>query len=75
MTSGRFARGVTASSAIKAFQKLGFNVDRVKGSHYILIHTDGRRVTIPRHGTVKPGLLLSQLRRVNVSWEEFREEL
>jgi predicted RNA binding protein YcfA (HicA-like mRNA interferase family) len=75
LPNGRVGRGVTASAAIGAFQKLGFEIDRVRGSHYILRHPDGRRVTIPRHSIVKAGLLLDQLRKVGVPWEVFRENL
>ena len=75
MPPGRQGRGVQAAAAIKAFQKLGFSVDRIHGSHYILKHADGRRVTVPRHGEVKTGLLLNQLKRVAVAWEDFREAL
>ncbi|MSQ24947.1 MAG: addiction module toxin, HicA family [Dehalococcoidia bacterium] len=75
MSLGRQGRGVRAAAAIQAFRKLGFSVDRIHGSHYILKHADGRRVTIPRHGEVKPGLLLNQLKRVAIAWEDFREPL
>ncbi|HLF79202.1 MAG TPA: type II toxin-antitoxin system HicA family toxin [Dehalococcoidia bacterium] len=54
---------------------MGFEVDHVSGSHYILLHSDGRRTSIPRHRTVKTGLLLAQLKRAGLTWEEFREAL
>ncbi|MSQ15740.1 MAG: addiction module toxin, HicA family [Dehalococcoidia bacterium] len=75
MASGRRARGISAASAIRAFGRLGFQVHHVTGSHYILRHQDERRVTIPYHGTLKPGLVLNQLKTVGVSWEEFQEVL
>ena len=54
---------------------MGFEVDRVRGSHFILLDAAGRFVTIPRHGELKPGLLLDQLKKVGISWEEFEEQL
>ena len=75
VTSGRRGRGVTSSRAVRAFRRLGFEVDHVTGSHYILKHPDGRRVTIPRHGTVKPGLLLDLIKKSRLTWEEFEEKL
>jgi predicted RNA binding protein YcfA (HicA-like mRNA interferase family) len=54
---------------------MGFEVDHITGSHHILIHSDGRRVSIPRHQTVKTGLLLGQLKRIGIEWEDFRENL
>lgn len=75
LSGGRRGRGVKAGAAIRAFERLGFEVDRVRGSHYILLHPDGRFVSIPRHREVKPGLLLNQLKRAGISWEEFEEHL
>jgi predicted RNA binding protein YcfA (HicA-like mRNA interferase family) len=75
MSEGRRARGVSATRVIRAFQKLGFEIDRITGSHHIMLNPDGRRVSIPRHRTVKVGLLLDQLKKSGISWEEFRGEL
>ena len=75
MPNGRRGRGVTASAAIRALRSFGFDVDRVRGSHYILLHADGRFMTIPLHGELKPGLLLDQLKKVGITWEEFEEQL
>jgi len=72
MSEGRRARGLPAGRVIRVFQKLGFEVDRVTGSHHII---DGRRVSIPGHRTVKTGLLLNQLKKTGITWEEFRDEL
>ena len=62
-------------AAIRAFGRLGFELDRVRGSHYILMHLDGRVVTVPRHRELKPGLPLDQLKKVGISWEEFEGQL
>lgn len=75
MPDGRRARGVTAERAVRAFRRFGFEVDRIHGSHYILLHSDSRLVVIPRHGELKPGLLLDQLKKVGIGWEEFEEQL
>jgi hypothetical protein len=40
-----------------------------------MLHPDGRRVSVPRHQVVKTGLLLGQLKRVGITWEEFWEKL
>ncbi|HEX5140895.1 MAG TPA: type II toxin-antitoxin system HicA family toxin [Dehalococcoidia bacterium] len=60
---------------LRAFGRLGFEIDHVTGSHHILLHPDGRRLSIPRHQVVKTGLLLNQLKRAGISWEEFWEKL
>ena len=66
---------MSADAAIRAFRRLGFEVDRVRGSHFILLDAENRFVTIPRHGELKPGLLLDQLKKAGISWEEFEEQL
>jgi len=55
---------LTGSEVIKALQKIGFSVVRVKGSHHILLHPDGRRTVIPVHAGENIGVgLLSQILR------------
>jgi predicted RNA binding protein YcfA (HicA-like mRNA interferase family) len=54
---------------------LGFEVDHVEGSHYVLMNPDGRRVSLPRHGVVKPGLLLDLIKKSKLTWEQFEENL
>jgi predicted RNA binding protein YcfA (HicA-like mRNA interferase family) len=66
---------MAAARVIRRFEKLGFEIDHVTGSHHIMKHTDGRRVSVPRHRVVKTGLLLGQLKRIGISWDNFREGL
>jgi predicted RNA binding protein YcfA (HicA-like mRNA interferase family) len=52
--------------------KAGFFVQRISGSHYILKHPDGRRVTVPFYGRdLAPGTVKSIIRRAGLSREEF----
>ncbi|QTA80115.1 Toxin-antitoxin system, toxin component, HicA-like [Desulfonema limicola] len=48
----------------KGVKKLGFRKVRQKGSHIRFVHQDGRRTTIPDHGSkdVPRGLLLKIIR-------------
>lgn len=59
---------------IKKLQKIGFYVDRVRGSHYLLRHHDGRQVVIPMHAgkVLKRGTLKHILQGVKLSIEEFK---
>jgi len=34
---------------LKILQKAGFKIDHTAGSHYILYHSNGKRVTLPYH--------------------------
>ncbi|MEH2249332.1 type II toxin-antitoxin system HicA family toxin [Nostoc sp.] len=43
---------LTGREVIATLGKIGFEVARVRGSHHILIHSDGRRTVIPVPGFV-----------------------
>nr|WP_248277327.1 type II toxin-antitoxin system HicA family toxin [Brasilonema octagenarum] len=53
---------------------VGFEIARVRGSHHILIHSDGRRTVVPVHSgeTIGRGLLAQILRDCQITREEFR---
>ncbi len=65
---------VTGHQVITALGKAGFEVARVRGSHHILIHSDGRRTVVPVHSgeTIGRGLLAQILRDCQITREEFR---
>ena len=56
-------------------RKVGFEVARVKGSHHILAHVDGRRTVVPVHSgeTLGRGLLSQILRDCKLTKDEFGE--
>lgn len=68
---------LTGSEVIKALQKIGFSVVRVKGSHHILLHPDGRRTVIPVHAgeNIGVGLLSQILRDCQLTKDQFRSLL
>ena len=68
---------VTGRQLIRALQRAGFSVVRIKGSHYFLRHADGRVTVVPAHTgeTIGPGLFKQILRDVELSREEFRDLL
>lgn len=55
---------LTGKEVVSALEKAGFSVVRVRGSHHLLRHTDGRTTTVPVHAgeTIGPGLLGKILR-------------
>lgn len=61
----------------KLLLKLGFEMTRQKGSHVFYRHTDGRTTTVPNHGKKDLGrpLIREILREIEISPEEYREEL
>lgn len=64
---------------VQVLQRAGFVVDRVVGSHHVMVYPgDPRRtVVVPVHGgrDLKPGTLRSILRQAGFSPEEFTKLL
>jgi predicted RNA binding protein YcfA (HicA-like mRNA interferase family) len=70
---------VSGRQVLAALRRTGFVLDRVTGSHHVLIHAgDARRaVTVPFDGarSLKPGTLRNIIRQSGLSVEEFRRLL
>jgi predicted RNA binding protein YcfA (HicA-like mRNA interferase family) len=68
---------LNAQKLIKALQKAGFEVIRIRGSHHFLRHPDGRCTVIPVHRgeTIGPGLMSEILRDCEVNLEELTKLL
>jgi predicted RNA binding protein YcfA (HicA-like mRNA interferase family) len=68
---------LTGSRLIKALERVGFAVVRVKGSHHFLRHDDGRCTVVPVHGneSIGKGLLAQILRDCDLSREELHRLL
>ncbi|MEX1256757.1 MAG: type II toxin-antitoxin system HicA family toxin [Gemmatimonadota bacterium] len=63
---------VSAAEVIRALEKTGFEVKRIRGSHPFLAHADGRATVIPVHSgeTLGPGLLSKILKDADLSRED-----
>ncbi len=66
------SKEVYPKDAMRALRKLGFSVVHKKGSHFRLVHGDGRRVTVAVHP--KP-LFISTLHSILKQAEITREKL
>jgi predicted RNA binding protein YcfA (HicA-like mRNA interferase family) len=65
---------VSGKEAVKALTRLGFSVDRQRGSHVIMKKTTPQGeigCVIPMHKEVASGTLRSALKMADVSIEEF----
>lgn len=62
---------------IRALQRAGWQLDRVRGSHYIMIHPEQHKaVPIPYHNRdLKTGTLNGILRSTGLSRDELRRLL
>lgn len=65
---------IRGREVIAALARAGFAVARVRGSHHILIHSDGRRTVVPVHSgeTIGSGLLAQIMRDCELTRDEFR---
>ncbi len=52
-----------------------FSIRHYQGSHILLGHEDGRRVTIVRANPIKVGTLRSMLKQAGISVEDFEKRL
>jgi predicted RNA binding protein YcfA (HicA-like mRNA interferase family) len=68
---------VSGRELVAALGRKGFQVIRVKGSHHVLRHSDGRMTVVPIHGReeIGPGLLAKILRDCDMSRDELRKLL
>jgi predicted RNA binding protein YcfA (HicA-like mRNA interferase family) len=61
--------------AVRAFQRLGYEIDHQTGSHIILRHPRMRRLTVPDHRELAKGTLRALIREVGITKEHFIELL
>jgi predicted RNA binding protein YcfA (HicA-like mRNA interferase family) len=65
----------SGSDAVKAFGKIGYGVDHQTGSHIILRHPSGRRLTVPNHRELAKGTLRALIREAGLTKNQFVELL
>lgn len=64
---------LTSSKLIKTLQKIGFRVERQRGSHIYFRHADGRATVVPMHKgeDIGRGLLRKILRDIKMDSQDF----
>lgn len=64
---------VSGREVVRAFEQLGYRVDRQRGSHIQLRQPTApfRRLTVPDHKEVGRGLLRAPIRDAGLTVEEF----
>ena len=67
----------TGAEMVRALGQAGFNVVRIRGSHHVLQHPDGRATVVPVHAgeTIGPGLTQKILRDCGLNRKDFRKLL
>lgn len=68
---------VKPKELVRALGRKGWQLDRIRGSHHILVHPEQRwALTVPVHNReLKTGTLASILRVAGISREELRDLL
>lgn len=64
---------VDGSEVVKALQRIGFVIQRQRGSHIFMKHVDGRSTVVPGHKgeSLGPGMLLKIMHDIELTREEF----
>ena len=63
---------MTGAAMVRALERAGFVVIRVRGSHHFMRHPDGRATVVAVHAgeDIGPGLLAKMLRDVGLTRDE-----
>ena len=69
-------RVVSGKQAVGAFSKAGWNVNRQKGSHVILLKPGHMAsLSVPQHKELAPGTLRSLIRAAGMTVDQFNDLL
>ena len=68
---------LSGREVVGALSKIGFRVDRQKGSHMVLRQdvAPHRRITVPDHREIAKGTLRAIIRQAGLTVEEFQDLL
>lgn len=66
---------ISGDDFVQAIARIGFSVDRMEGSHMILIGPTGQLLSVPRHRELGRGLLRALIRDAGLTREAFLELL
>ena len=73
---GRKLRNLRASDALHAFERLGYTLVRIRGSHHRLRHPTKGQLVLPVHrGRIKTGIIMDAIKKAGITPEEFEELL
>jgi len=62
---------ISGDEFVSALSRVGFSLDRIEGSHMILMGPTGRRLSVPKHRELGRGLLRALIRDAGLTREEF----
>jgi predicted RNA binding protein YcfA (HicA-like mRNA interferase family) len=62
---------ISGKIVVRAFIKIGYKIERQRGSHIRLSHLQKKSLTVPNHKVIGKGLLRKLLRNAGISVSEF----
>jgi predicted RNA binding protein YcfA (HicA-like mRNA interferase family) len=62
---------ISGDECIKALQKLGYQIARIRGSHAWLVCHERSPVPVPKHKELGRGVLRKIIRTVDITVDEF----
>jgi predicted RNA binding protein YcfA (HicA-like mRNA interferase family) len=64
---------ISGREAVRAFERIGYEQDRQRGSHIVLRHRDvpHRRLVVPEHKSLAKGTLRALIRESGLTVDEF----
>ena len=62
---------VSGDACIKALQRLGYQIKRIRGSHVLLVCVGRLPIPVPRHKELGHGILRKVIRSADITVEEF----
>ncbi len=64
-------RVCSGTDAVRAFHRVGYEVDHQTGSHLVLRTASGRRLSVPNHRELAKGTLRALIREGGLTKEQF----
>ena len=66
---------LSGKDVIEALSKTGYVFDHQAGSHITLLNSEGKKITVPNHRELGPGILRAIIKQSGLTVEEFNRLL